>query len=72
MRGVLYVGNDRTSLELTDVAAFLWRLIDGARSTSDLGLRVSAEYGIDLDTAVADTTSFIAGLIEAGLVRIER
>jgi len=44
---------------LNETGAFIWELIDGKRSVSDLIEALAEKYKIDNDTAEADVLSFI-------------
>jgi hypothetical protein len=67
-RNRILVAGPRDPFELTDTAAFIWRLIDGQRSISDLAEAVCAEYQIDHQTAVPDVAELIATLAAAGVL----
>ena len=44
---------------LNETGAFLWEMIDGRKTISDLIESLISEYEIDKETAVADVMSFI-------------
>jgi hypothetical protein len=52
---------------LTDTAARIWRLLDGATDPSDIVLRVSAAHPGDA-AVLADTQAFLAHLLADGLL----
>jgi coenzyme PQQ synthesis protein D (PqqD) len=56
--------------ELDQVATFIWRQMDGTRSVGDIAAALSAEYGVDEGTAVADTAEFARDLADAGFVEL--
>jgi hypothetical protein len=62
------VAGSSQPLELSESAAFLWRLIDGRRSVGDLADALCAEYEVDRDTAVADVAELVGALHDAGVV----
>jgi hypothetical protein len=70
-RGTLYLARDEDSVALTEVAAFVWRLIDGSRTVDDLATVVAAEYSIDRDTAHTDCAELVASLAEAGMLDLQ-
>jgi hypothetical protein len=55
-------------VELTDVAAFIWRLIDGSRPVKTIVARVAAAYGIDYATAAEDVVEFLGQLADGDLI----
>jgi hypothetical protein len=56
---------DMTSLfTLNDTGAFVWDLIDGTRSVSDLAEAVASEYNIPIEVALADVEGYVAQLHE--------
>jgi hypothetical protein len=67
-RGVLLLARAEDTLELSDVAAFVWRNLDGQTSLADLAHAVATEYSIDHDTAYADCAQLIRSLTAAGMV----
>jgi hypothetical protein len=67
-RGTLLLARGEESLELSDVAAFVWRLLDGRTSLADVASAVAAEYAIDQDTACADCRELIESLAAAGML----
>lgn len=67
-RGTLYLARADEVVELTEVAAFVWRLVDGDRTVADLAAAVAAEYSIDRDTAQADCDELVASLRAAGML----
>lgn len=55
-------------IKLNDSAAFLWRLLESQRTAQELASELVAEYGIDMQQALADAEAFAAALKEAGLL----
>ena len=50
-------------ISLNESGAYLWNLLSNCDYTeSDIALRLAEEYGIDSDTAAADTANFIEQL----------
>lgn len=62
------VAGSSQPLELSESAAFIWRLMDGRRSVGDLADALCAEYEVDRDTAVADVTELVGALHDVGVV----
>jgi hypothetical protein len=54
--------------ELDDVGAQIWQDCDGSRSVAQIADRVAQRYGIEGETALADTTEYIDQLREARLL----
>jgi pyrroloquinoline quinone biosynthesis protein D len=69
-RGTLLLARAEQSLELTDVAAFVWRLLDGQRSLEDVAKAVATEYAIDYDTAYTDCSELVEALADAGMLDV--
>lgn len=60
--------NFNKMIKLNDSAAFLWRLLENERTAQELAGELVAEYGIDMQQAIADAEAFAAALKEAGLL----
>jgi Coenzyme PQQ synthesis protein D (PqqD) len=69
-RGTLILSRADTSLELTDVAALVWRLMDGSRSVDQIAEVIATEYAIDLQTATDDTSELVHTLVTGGMVEL--
>ena len=54
---------------LNETGAFIWELIDGKKSISDLINALAEEYKIDIETAEADVLSFINKMKEYLMVK---
>jgi hypothetical protein len=59
------------SLELSEVAAFVWRLVDGRTPLHEIAQAVANEYAIDYETAYADCGELIESIADAGMVDIQ-
>jgi Coenzyme PQQ synthesis protein D (PqqD) len=68
LRGKLLIARGDTAFELDDVAAFIYRHIDGVSTMDQIAAQVAAEYGIPHDMALADGAEFVAGLQATGVV----
>ena len=68
IRGKLLIARDATALELDQVAAYIFRHIDGVSTMDQIAAKVAAEYGIPHDVALADSAEFVAGLQTTGMV----
>lgn len=55
---------------LSEVAAFVWELIDGRRTFDDLRDAVVAEFEVEPEVAEADLAEFLEQLRQAGAVRV--
>ncbi|HOU01697.1 MAG TPA: PqqD family protein [Bacteroidales bacterium] len=54
---------------LNETGAFIWELIDGKKSVSDLIKALAEEYKIDIETAESDVLSFINKMKEYLMVK---
>jgi len=64
-RGKLLVAQGPNSVELDEVGIFIFKSIDGKAALRDIAARISAEYDVEYEQALADAAEFIAEL--AGL-----
>ena len=53
---------------LNDIGSFVWQLMDGRRTISDLACLVCAEYEVSRQEAEDDIQLFLAPLIQDGIV----
>lgn len=67
----LAIGYEHT-LELSLTALFIWNKIDGKTPVCEIARAVSDEYGIDTQTALADTSSLLDDLVRHQLVQWSR
>ena len=64
----LVVGRAEDVFELDEVAAFVWRQIDGERTVADLGAVLAVEYDIDAAEAAGDVADMLEPLVAHGLI----
>jgi hypothetical protein len=69
-KGKLLVASGPVAVELEDVGAVIFRGIDGESSINDISARVSKEYDVPAEVALADCIDFVGDLRDRGLVRI--
>lgn len=67
-RGKLLVAQGPNSVELVDVGIFIFKSIDGKATVRDIATRISAEYDVAYEQALADTAEFIAELASLEIV----
>ncbi|MER5473900.1 PqqD family protein [Streptomyces sp. NPDC002935] len=67
-QGAILLARYDQAYELPEVAAFIWRRIDGTAPVTDIAGAVSERYGIDGPTALSDTVDMLAWLVEEKLV----
>ena len=53
---------------LNDIGSFIWQLLDGRRTISDLACLVRTEYEVSQREAEDDIRLFLAPLIQDGIV----
>lgn len=72
VRGALLVApaDSDSAVELADSAMFLFRAFDGKRTITDIAGMLAEEYQISLELAVEDTMSFVADLLEEGVLEL--
>ncbi|MFJ6384880.1 PqqD family protein [Kitasatospora sp. NPDC092039] len=68
LRGKFLVAVGKDAFELSETAGFIWKQIDGRNSIADIGRLLAAEYGIDAETATADTKEILEYLATTGSV----
>ncbi len=56
--------------ELNEVAAIVWKLADGTRSVAQISQRITEEYEVSGDEALADVTELVADLADGGFVSV--
>jgi Coenzyme PQQ synthesis protein D (PqqD) len=66
--GVLHVGLDGVTFELSESAGLIWRRMDGRRTVAELAELLAQEYEIDRETALADVTETLLQLAAGGLL----
>jgi Coenzyme PQQ synthesis protein D (PqqD) len=66
--GVLHLGEPEAILELSEAAGFIFRSIDGRRSTGEIAALVARCYGIEDQEAAADTAELLDTLVECRAV----
>ncbi|WP_033438810.1 PqqD family protein [Saccharothrix sp. NRRL B-16314] len=62
-RGSLLVANADQAFELDELAEFVFRDIDGARTVHQLGERLAVRYDLPVDQAIADTADLVHQLV---------
>ncbi|MFD5326769.1 PqqD family protein [Streptomyces sp. NPDC127092] len=68
--GAILLARYDQAYELPEVAAFIWRRIDGTGRVEDISRAVAEHYGIDAGTALTDTTEMLGWLLEEELIRL--
>lgn len=71
-RGAVLVAGGNDTVEFSETAAFLFTAVDGERSVADIAALLATEYAVPTDVAVADTTEFLAGLVDGGFLELRR
>lgn len=61
------VDSDGPTFRLNESGAFLWRRIDGARTTDVLAAQLGAAYGLAGPAARRQTLDFVGSLMQIGL-----
>jgi Coenzyme PQQ synthesis protein D (PqqD) len=67
-RGTLLVASREQALQLSDVAAAVWRLADGKRTFADIAQTIAREHSADVEQVAADIRELLLELVAAGLV----
>jgi hypothetical protein len=67
--GGLLLAADGVVIDLNEVAAVIWREMDGRRTIRDIGKVLSSRYGIDADEAAADVLDLSSTLMSSGMLR---
>lgn len=56
---------------LNDVGARVWELIDGGHSVEAIIASVAQEYNTSVEVVAADVQTFLAQLVERGMITLE-
>lgn len=70
--GAILLARYDQAYELPEVAAFIWRRVNGADRVEDIARQVAASYGIDAGTALEDTADMLGWLLGENLVELAR
>jgi hypothetical protein len=65
---VIISPNESVMHELNDTGSFVWRNIDGRRSTTELATLLVASYEVTRDVALSDTEALLEELCSRKLV----
>jgi hypothetical protein len=68
--GAILLARYDQAYELPEVAAFIWRHINGTDAVDVIAGSVAEEYGIDAGTALDDTAEMLEWLLEENLVKL--
>ena len=63
------VGDLNSIYTLNEIGTFIWRLIDGATSTTQIVNAICEEYDVQSEEAEKDVVTLTSSLEAAGLVR---
>lgn len=68
LRGKMLLARQDDGVELNEVGASIFRLIDGDTGVASIAAAISSEYDIDGQTALTDVQEFLAQLAELGIL----
>ncbi|GHG93637.1 PqqD family protein [Streptomyces lanatus] len=68
-QGAILLARYDQAYELPEVAAFIWRRVNGTDRVEDIAGSVAEHYGIDAGTALDDTVEMLEWLLEEKLVK---
>lgn len=54
---------------MNEVAAFVWEMLDGQTSVSDICIMVEKEFDVDFETAINDVIMLLGQLRDLGVVK---
>ncbi|MEV4330986.1 PqqD family protein [Streptomyces sp. NPDC049597] len=69
-RGSLLVARADSTLELDEVAEFIFKRLDGAMTVREIGEQLSAEYDVSAEEATADSIELLSELLASGMVSV--
>ncbi|MBM0201670.1 PqqD family protein [Micromonospora sp. NPDC051227] len=69
-RGKVFIARGDNAFELSEVAAFIYKSIDGSRTIRQLGEGLAAEYDIAVEDAVSDIEELLTDLVAADVIDI--
>lgn len=67
-RGRLVVAYGSAAVELDEVAEYIFRQLDGARSVAGIGDLIATEFAVSASEATADATDLLTDLAGRGMV----
>ncbi|MGW6691568.1 PqqD family protein [Streptomyces sp. NPDC054961] len=67
-RGAFLVANAEETMELDEVAEFIFKRIDGERSVADIAGIVADAYDIAVDEALPDVLDMVGQFVDFGVV----
>ncbi|RKR91081.1 pyrroloquinoline quinone biosynthesis protein D [Micromonospora pisi] len=70
-RGKVFIARGDQAFELSEVAAFVYKRIDGNRSIRQIGEELAGEYDIPVDEAVSDIVELLTDLASAGVIDVK-
>ena len=71
-RGEILVSTGEESFELAGSGAFIFEAIDQRSTVGSIAARVARQYSLRDTDALADTESFLAELIDGGIIELAR
>lgn len=64
---MVHLGSNRI-VELNDIGATIWELLSVGMDEREIAERLTAEYDVQLEQAIAETEQLVAQLLTAGLL----
>jgi pyrroloquinoline quinone biosynthesis protein D len=69
-RGALLVARADSTLELDEVAEFIFKRLDGTTTVRQIGEQLSTEYDVSAEEATADSIELLSELLAYGMVTV--
>jgi pyrroloquinoline quinone biosynthesis protein D len=69
-RGTLLVARADSTLELDEVAEFIFKRLDGTTTVRQIGEQLSTEYDVSADEATGDSIELLSELLASGMVTV--
>ncbi|HET6356856.1 PqqD family protein [Streptomyces sp.] len=69
-RGRLLVARADDTVELDEVAEFIFKRLDGTSTIRKIGEQLAGAYDVSADEATADSVELLTDLLRAGLITV--
>jgi pyrroloquinoline quinone biosynthesis protein D len=71
-RGKMFIAAGEEAYELDELAQFIFGLVDGEKTVTEIGTRISRDYDVPVDEATADVAELLTPFAKAGMLEVVR